>query len=191
MEQPNVCSEPPLIEIIPETTEQKVAVIRMLKKSPIESLPKELQNMIYEYSADTKPKDNFIRILPTIMSHPIYRGSKVKFYDQNRYIVKFLGDDCPINSMRVKFFKYLKPSEEFGYEYGRRHLLMDAMTNVGLYMETHATKQWLHLVGWFVDYTHAGSAFYRSLNYAGTNNGVYQNIERYDNDGLRLVSMFG
>jgi len=129
MLQCNVCYPPERVAEIPETTEQKVAVIKMLKKSPIDTLPQPIQDMIYEYAADTKAKDNFITAFPELMRLATkYAGgfrnalsATIQFYNNDSFLIRYKDDSYS----RITQFKGLDDLREYIYK--------------------HSSKRWLHL----------------------------------------------
>jgi hypothetical protein len=146
MNECNICEVPKPVEEIQPTTKQRVAIIKTLKKSPIELLPQVIQNMIYEYAADTNPKDNFIRVFPEIMSLAMnYEGgfrnalsAKVKFY-KDGYMIRYKDEDGMAENMAAIGYTNYIPN-------GDTARVTEFATDEDLheYLLKHSNKRWIY-----------------------------------------------
>jgi len=129
MLQCNVCEAPELVEEIIETPKQKVETIKTLKKSPIDKLPQDVQLMIFEYAADTKPKDNFIKAFPELM----------------RLANNYIGGFKNALSAKLKFYK--NDQYSIRYKDGNTSVITEfyGLDELRKYIFKHSSKRWLHL----------------------------------------------
>lgn len=94
----------PPLEVIPELSgAQRIETLTVLKKTPIDNLPIELQDIIYEYAQDRTIKDNFIKILPQLMMSTPYQSAKrakITIYDHDRFEIIY---ECGMRILTTSF----------------------------------------------------------------------------------------